>query len=86
MLVLRDKTERPEAVAAGTARLVGTSERRIVEEVERLLDDPRTYKEMARRHNPYGDGKASERIADILASGSGSSSFTNRSLAPAEAL
>lgn len=67
VLVLREKTERPEAVAAGSARLVGTDEQRIVEEVERLLDDPRAYQLMARRHNPYGDGKASERIADVLA-------------------
>src|ERR1035437_3387158 len=69
VLVLRDKTERPEAVSAGTARLVGTDERRIVEEAEHLLDDPHAYQRMARRHNPYGDGKASERIADVLAGG-----------------
>jgi UDP-N-acetylglucosamine 2-epimerase (non-hydrolysing) len=69
VLVLRDKTERPEAVSAGTARLVGTCERRIVEEAEHLLDDPHAYQRMARRHNPYGDGKASERIADVLAGG-----------------
>jgi UDP-N-acetylglucosamine 2-epimerase (non-hydrolysing) len=69
VLVLRDKTERPEAVSAGTARLVGTNECRIVEEAELLLDDPQVYKRMARRHNPYGDGKASERIADVLAGG-----------------
>jgi len=67
VLVLRDKTERPEAVSAGTARLVGTDERRIVEGAEHLLDDPRAYQRMARRHNPYGDGKASARIANILA-------------------
>jgi UDP-N-acetylglucosamine 2-epimerase (non-hydrolysing) len=67
VLVLRDKTERPEAVSAGTARLVGTNERRIVEEAENLLDDPDAYQRMARRHNAYGDGKASERIADVLA-------------------
>jgi UDP-N-acetylglucosamine 2-epimerase (non-hydrolysing) len=69
VLVLREKTERPEAVSAGTARLVGTDERRIVEEAERLLDDPHAYQRMARRDNPYGDGKASERIADVLAGG-----------------
>jgi UDP-N-acetylglucosamine 2-epimerase (non-hydrolysing) len=69
VLVLRDKTERPEAVSAGTARLVGTNERRIVEGAEHLLDDPHAYQRMARRHNPYGDGKASERIADVLAGG-----------------
>ena len=67
VLVLRYKTERPEAVSAGTARLVGTNERRIVEEAENLLDDPDAYQRMARRHNAYGDGKASERIADVLA-------------------
>src|ERR1035441_4111130 len=67
VLVLRDKTERLEAVAAGTALLVGTNEDRIVEGAEHLLDDPHDYQRMARRHNPYGDGKASERIADVLA-------------------
>jgi UDP-N-acetylglucosamine 2-epimerase len=67
VLVLREKTERPEAVSAGTARLVGTDERRIVEGVEQLLDDPYSYRRMARRHNTYGDGKASERIANVLA-------------------
>lgn len=67
VLVLREKTERPEAVSAGTARLVGTDERRIVEEVERLLDDPAAYHQMARRHNPYGDGRASGMIASFLA-------------------
>jgi len=69
VLVLREKTERPEAITAGTARLVGTDERRIVEEAENLLDAPHAYQRMARRHNPYGDGKASERIADVLAGG-----------------
>jgi UDP-N-acetylglucosamine 2-epimerase (non-hydrolysing) len=70
VLVLRDKAERPEAVSAGTARLVGTNEPRIVEEAEHLLDDPHAYQRMARRHNPYGDGKVSKRIADVLAGGS----------------
>jgi UDP-N-acetylglucosamine 2-epimerase (non-hydrolysing) len=69
VLVLRDKTERPEAVSAGTALLVGTSERKIGDEVERLLDDPDAYQKMARQHNPYGDGNASARIADVLAGG-----------------
>lgn len=69
MLVLRDKTERPEAVSDATARLVGTNERRIVDEAEQLLDDPHAYQRMARQHNPYGDGKASKRIADVLAGG-----------------
>jgi UDP-N-acetylglucosamine 2-epimerase (non-hydrolysing) len=67
VLVLRDKTERPEAMSAGTARLVGTNEIKIVEETEQLLDDPRAYQCMARRHNPYGDGNASETIANALA-------------------
>lgn len=64
VLVLREKTERPEAVEAGTVRLAGTSERRIVEEVSRLLDDSGAYEAMSRIHNPYGDGQASRRIAD----------------------
>jgi UDP-N-acetylglucosamine 2-epimerase (non-hydrolysing) len=66
VLVLRDKTERPEAVAAGTSRLVGTSKSRIVEEVVHLLDDQLAYQRMARRHNPYGNGHASDMIASIL--------------------
>ncbi len=66
VLVLREKTERPEAVSAGTARLVGTDERRIVNEAERLLDDQVAYHPMARCHNPYGDGRASESIASFL--------------------
>ena len=69
VLVLRDKTERPEAVLAGTAKLIGTNKRRIVEGAEHLLDDPHAYQRMARRHNPYGNGKASERIAEVLAGG-----------------
>jgi len=66
VLVLREKTERPEAVSAGTARLVGTDEDVIVREASTLLDDPDVWQAMARRHNPYGDGHASERIADAL--------------------
>jgi UDP-N-acetylglucosamine 2-epimerase len=66
VLVLREKTERPEAVSAGTARLVGTDERRIVDEAERLLDDPVAYHLMARCHSPYGDGRASGIIASLL--------------------
>ncbi len=62
VLVMRNTTERPEAVEAGTVRLVGTDEHRIVDEVERLLDDKVFYISMARSHNPYGDGKASQRI------------------------
>jgi UDP-N-acetylglucosamine 2-epimerase len=66
VLVLRDTTERPEGVAAGTARLVGTARGRIVAETERLLHDRDAYESMARAHNPYGDGHASERIVRVL--------------------
>ena len=67
VLVMREKTERPEAVAAGTVKLVGTSADRIVTETELLLNDYEAWKRMSRAHNPYGDGHASERIADALA-------------------
>lgn len=67
ILVLREKTERPEAVRAGTVRLVGTDEERILGEAQRLLEDPAEYEAMARIHNPYGDGHASERIVRALA-------------------
>jgi UDP-N-acetylglucosamine 2-epimerase (non-hydrolysing) len=67
VLVLREKTERPEAVEAGTVRLVGTDEDAIVGEACRLLDDEGAYAAMTRIHNPYGDGHASERIARVLA-------------------
>lgn len=63
VIVMRDKTERPEAVEAGTVVMAGTDELRIIAEVERLLEDPAARAEMARVHNPYGDGHASERIA-----------------------
>jgi UDP-N-acetylglucosamine 2-epimerase (non-hydrolysing) len=66
VLVMRAKTERPEAVEAGTVRLVGTNEDRIVGETERLLDNPAEYARMTRVHNPYGDGRASRRIADLI--------------------
>ena len=66
ILVLREKTERPEAVLAGTVKLVGTDDRRIVEEANRLLDDPLEYQRMARVHNPYGDGLASGRISNLI--------------------
>ncbi len=66
VLVMRDKTERPEAVDAGTVRLVGTDEERIFVEASRLLDDAEAYAAMARAHNPYGDGRAAARIAEIL--------------------
>lgn len=73
VLVTRDTTERPEAIEAGTARLVGTDIDSIVGAVTTLLDDPAEYARMARAHNPYGDGLASERIlAAILARVAGS--------------
>jgi len=67
VLVLREKTERPEAVQAGTVKLVGTDERLIVAEATRLLDDEAEYTRMTRVHNPYGDGHACQRIAAALA-------------------
>jgi len=67
VLVMRETTERPEGVAAGNARLVGTGQRRIVDELSQLLLHPEERTAMARISNPYGDGRASERIADILA-------------------
>jgi len=67
VLVMRDKTERPEAVQAGTAKLVGTSAERIVAEAGRLLDDEGEYARMTLIHNPYGDGQASERIRSAIA-------------------
>lgn len=67
VLVMRDTTERPEGVAAGTLRLVGTEEETIYREFSRLLDDAAEYEAMSHASNPYGDGHASERIADVLA-------------------
>ncbi|MGB9919993.1 MAG: non-hydrolyzing UDP-N-acetylglucosamine 2-epimerase [Moorellales bacterium] len=66
VLVLRETTERPEALAAGTARLVGTAEDKIVEELERLLTDQEAYHRMATAINPYGDGRAAGRIRQAL--------------------
>ena len=66
ILVLREKTERPEAVIAGTVKLVGTDVERILEGTNRLLNDPAEYQRMSRIHNPYGDGHASERIETAL--------------------
>ena len=62
VLVLRDTTERPEGVKAGTLKLVGTDPERVKEEMTALLTDPDLYQKMASARNPYGDGKASERI------------------------
>jgi UDP-N-acetylglucosamine 2-epimerase (non-hydrolysing) len=67
VLVLRNTTERPEAVEAGTARLVGTEVDAIVSACEQLLTDPEAYRAMAQARNPFGDGHASERILDVLA-------------------
>lgn len=66
VLVIREKTERPEAVEAGTVRLVGTDRARIVSEARSLLDSDDAYGEMSRRHNPYGDGKACARIVKAI--------------------
>lgn len=67
VLVLRDSTERPEAVEAGTARLVGTEVAAIVSACSELLTDPEAYRAMAQARNPFGDGHASEQILDVLA-------------------
>ena len=67
VLVMRETTERPEGVAAGTAKLVGTDADVIVHEANHLLDDPVAYAAMARAHNPFGDGRAAARIVELLA-------------------
>jgi UDP-N-acetylglucosamine 2-epimerase (non-hydrolysing) len=67
VLVLRDTTERPEGVVAGTSILVGTETQTIVAQATRLLDNPLAHHRMARVHSPYGDGRAAERIAEVLA-------------------
>jgi UDP-N-acetylglucosamine 2-epimerase (non-hydrolysing) len=66
VLVMRDTTERPEGVTAGTAKLIGTDKDRIISEIFTLLDDDAAYSAMARAHNPFGDGKASQRIAEYI--------------------
>ncbi|MBJ2176865.1 UDP-N-acetylglucosamine 2-epimerase (non-hydrolyzing) [Pseudomonas veronii] len=66
VLVMRDTTERPEAVSAGTVKLVGTQTDRIVEELNRLLEDPLAYSSMSYAHNPYGEGDACKRILETL--------------------
>lgn len=71
VLVMRDTTERPEGIIAGTAKLVGANSAVIVAETVRLLDDASRYEAMARAHNPYGDGKASQRIAETLSTAGG---------------
>ena len=67
VLVMRENTERPEAVDAGTARLVGTDRAEIVARTEELLDDPSAYQRMATAANPYGDGTSAEKIVQFLA-------------------
>ncbi|MBE6711880.1 MAG: UDP-N-acetylglucosamine 2-epimerase (non-hydrolyzing), partial [Ruminococcaceae bacterium] len=66
VLVMRDTTERPEGIAAGTLRLVGTDEEVIYENFRQLLDEPAEYDKMSHASNPYGDGLACQRIADVL--------------------
>ncbi|MGO2859791.1 MAG: non-hydrolyzing UDP-N-acetylglucosamine 2-epimerase [Brevibacterium sp.] len=66
VLVLRENTERPEAVDAGTVKLIGTDTQRIIAEVSRLLDDRRAYREMANAVNPYGDGHSADRSVAVL--------------------
>jgi UDP-N-acetylglucosamine 2-epimerase (non-hydrolysing) len=67
VLVMRDVTERPEAIEAGTARLVGTDAVRITAALEELLGDETAYRAMSSARNPYGDGHAAQRIVDLLA-------------------
>ena len=66
VLVMRDTTERPEAVEAGTVKLVGTDFDKIIYEVEKLLNNKEKYEKMSKAHNPYGDGNACKRIIRIL--------------------
>ena len=64
VLVLRTETERPEAVTAGTVKIVGTDKNVIIEETQKLLSDKEEYKKMSKAMNPYGDGNSCERIAE----------------------
>lgn len=66
VLVMRDTTERPEALEAGTVKLVGTNKELIIEEAQKLIDDKIEYEKMSKSHNPYGDGKACEKIVKFL--------------------
>ena len=66
VLVMRDTTERPEGIEAGTVKLVGTDKSKIVAEMSLLLDDKKAYEQMSKAYNPYGDGKACERIVRYL--------------------
>ena len=80
VLVMRENTERPEAVAAGTVRLIGTDENRVFDEVSRLMTVPTAYQAMSHAENPYGDGRAAERtvaaIAQLLGVGERIADFT----------
>ena len=66
VLVMRNTTERPEAITSGTVKLVGTKPENIIREVTRLLEDPECYKTMSQAHNPYGDGKSCQKIIEII--------------------
>ena len=66
VLVMRDTTERPEALNAGTVKLVGTNSQKIISEVEHLLADASSYQKMSLTHNPYGDGNSCEKILSVL--------------------
>ena len=66
VLVMRDTTERPEALEAGTVKLVGTDSQIIIREAQKLLDDTQAYEKMSKAHNPYGDGKACEKIVQFI--------------------
>jgi len=66
VLVMRDTTERPEALEAGTIKLVGTNTVMIVKEAQILLDNDKEYEKMSKAHNPYGDGKACEKIVKFI--------------------
>jgi UDP-N-acetylglucosamine 2-epimerase (non-hydrolysing) len=68
VLVMRDTTERPEAIEAGTVILVGTNKDKIVDEANKLLNETFAYKAMSKLHNPYGDGMASQRIVSYIRS------------------
>ena len=76
VLVMRDTTERPEGIKAGTLKLVGTDEETIYREFSRLLSDKDEYEKMSKASNPYGDGHTSERIADILEFGKMKESYS----------
>ena len=66
VLVMRDTTERPEALEAGTVKLVGTDKEKIIKEAQLLLDSNREYTKMSKAHNPYGDGKACKKIVEFI--------------------